>query len=378
MKNVLTFPDGCAYDGHVAGDQRPGLEPRVRAARSRDAFVSKRLFSCHGSSSMGDRAGGAARLAGALPVVPTLVRSPTIIGTVVGGSLPQLEHTAMTTSTTGASAPAVFNFQSLDVRVFADGSGEPWLFCAADVCAVLGYRNDSDAIAKHCRQSGVAKRDLSSGGQMREMAFINEGNLYRLIIKSRKPEAQVFEREVMEVILPAIRKTGHYALTPYTANAGDTLTAEEADLLRSMLRDAVSAGQSTKRAAFMISGWSKLKTHFGVSYRSIPRQEFEEAISIVARHIAESTTTESHSVASPHALPHPSFRNRRWLITFDRDGNERATPIGPEDFLTNLSDLPDQIRDSGFLATADELLEIIKAFADRLSDKAAGSTRRSA
>lgn len=88
--------------------------------------------------------------------------------------------------------------------------------------------------------------------------------------------------------------------------------------------------------------------------------------------------TFPHSVASPPALPHPSFRNRRWLITFDRDGNERATPIGPEDFITNLSDLPDQIRDSGFLATADELLAIIKACADRLSDKAAGSNRRSA
>lgn len=115
----------------------------------------------------------------------------------------------MTSPTTGASAPAVFHFQSLDVRAFADDSGEPW-FCAADVCAVLGYRNDSDAVAKHCRAPGVAKRDLSSGGQRREMTFINEGNLYRLIIKSRKPEAEAFERQVMEEILPAIRKTGRY------------------------------------------------------------------------------------------------------------------------------------------------------------------------
>lgn len=115
----------------------------------------------------------------------------------------------MTTTAIGASAPAVFNFQSLDVRVFADDAGEPW-FCASDVCAVLGYRNDSDAVAKHCRAPGVAKRDLSSGGQMREMTFINEGNLYRLIIKSRKPEAADFERQVMEEILPAIRKTGCY------------------------------------------------------------------------------------------------------------------------------------------------------------------------
>lgn len=64
----------------------------------------------------------------------------------------------MTSPTTGAPAPAVFNFQSLDVRAFADDAGEPW-FCAADVCAVLGYRNPRTAIANHCREKGVLKRD---------------------------------------------------------------------------------------------------------------------------------------------------------------------------------------------------------------------------
>lgn len=115
----------------------------------------------------------------------------------------------MTSPTTGASAPAVFNFQSLDVRAFADDAGEPW-FCAADVCAVLGYRNPRTAIANHCREKGVLKRDTLTDMGMQEMTFINEGNLYRLIVKSRKPEAQAFEQQVMEEILPAIRKTGRY------------------------------------------------------------------------------------------------------------------------------------------------------------------------
>jgi len=276
------------------------------------------------------------------------------------------------TTTTGAAAPAVFNFQSLDVRVFADDSGEPW-FCASDVCAVLGYRNDSDAIAKHCRASGVAKRDLSSGGQMREMTFINEGNLYRLIIKSRKPEAQAFEQEVMEVILPAIRKTGRYDLTPYTANVGDTLSAEEADLLRTMLRDAVAALPSDRRAAFMISGWSKLKAHFGVSYRSIPRHEFEEAVSIVARHIAESAAAPA--IAAPDPQP-PSFRNRRWLTTVDHLGRETVQPIEPERFMLKVEELPALIRDTGFLIAYELLAEVLHACVDRMASKIAGRTRR--
>jgi hypothetical protein len=91
--------------------------------------------------------------------------------------------------------------QSLDVRVFADDAGEPW-FCAADVCAVLGYRNSRRSIDLHCRDQGVTKRYIPTESGNQEMTYINEGNVYRLIIKSRKPEAQAFERELMEVNPP--------------------------------------------------------------------------------------------------------------------------------------------------------------------------------
>ncbi|SUU98702.1 BRO-N domain-containing protein [Avibacterium paragallinarum] len=43
------------------------------------------------------------------------------------------------------------------------------------------------------------------------MVYINEPNLYRLIIKSRKPEAEPFEAWVFEEVLPQIRKTGKYS-----------------------------------------------------------------------------------------------------------------------------------------------------------------------
>lgn len=109
------------------------------------------------------------------------------------------------------TAPSIFKFHSVDVRTATLENGEP-LFCAKDVCQVLGYANDSDAVKKHCKIAGVVKRDLSSGGQMRELSFITEGNLYRLIVKSRKPEAEAFEAWVMDEVLPSIRKTGRYGI----------------------------------------------------------------------------------------------------------------------------------------------------------------------
>ncbi|WP_236187163.1 BRO-N domain-containing protein [Pseudomonas protegens] len=107
--------------------------------------------------------------------------------------------------------PVLFEFEALPVRVVTEEGGEYW-FCAKDVCEVLGYSNTSQTIDDHCRESGVSKRYTSSGGQQRELAFINEGNLYRLIIKSRKEEAKQFEAWVCDEVLPALRKTGGYHL----------------------------------------------------------------------------------------------------------------------------------------------------------------------
>lgn len=129
--------------------------------------------------------------------------------------------------------PTIFQFYSTVVRTFADNNGEPW-FLANDVCEILGYSNPRDAVAKHCRTPGVAKRDMgvitgkiadgSDAVQRVEMTFINEGNLYRLIIKSRKPEAARFEAWVCDEVLPTIRKTGGY-IHPQ-ANAAEALTGQ--------------------------------------------------------------------------------------------------------------------------------------------------------
>ncbi|MFZ7222678.1 BRO family protein [Avibacterium avium] len=104
-----------------------------------------------------------------------------------------------------------FNFHSNDVRVITDPTGEFW-FCGTDVCTILGYINAPDALKKHCKQTGIAKRYISYPSGRKEAIFINEPNLYRLIIKSRKPEAEPFEAWVFEEVLPQIRKTGKYSL----------------------------------------------------------------------------------------------------------------------------------------------------------------------
>lgn len=114
---------------------------------------------------------------------------------------------------TNVVSPIVAIFQSevaYQIRVLVI-DGEPW-FAAVDVCNVLDYANGRDAIAKHCRAGGVAKRDTPTNSGIQPLTYINEGNLYRLVIKSRKPEAERFESWVCDEVLPSIRKTGSYAL----------------------------------------------------------------------------------------------------------------------------------------------------------------------
>ncbi|MCU0443744.1 MAG: GIY-YIG nuclease family protein [Microscillaceae bacterium] len=85
-------------------------------------------------------------------------------------------------------------------------------FCGIDICNILGYKNNSKAINDHCRPKGITKRYLLSNGGKQEYTFISEGNLYRLITKSQKPEAEKFESWIFDEVLPQLRKTGSYSL----------------------------------------------------------------------------------------------------------------------------------------------------------------------
>lgn len=75
--------------------------------------------------------------------------------------------------------------------------------------------------------------------------------------------------------------------TPYTVQPSDTLNEPQQIALRAMLESNVKRLPHAKQAGAMVKGWSKLKAHFGVPYRQIPAGEFEEALSIIARHVSE-------------------------------------------------------------------------------------------
>ena len=81
-------------------------------------------------------------------------------------------------------------------------------FCASDVAKALGYAKPNNAISTHCR--ATLKRGIPISGKIQEVNFIPEGDVYRLIMKSKLPSAEKFESWVMDEVLPTMRKTGGY------------------------------------------------------------------------------------------------------------------------------------------------------------------------
>lgn len=85
------------------------------------------------------------------------------------------------------------------------------LFCGSDVAKALGYSQTAKAVREHCKEDGcLIQTVIDSMGREQQAKFINEGNLYRLIINSKLPSAEKFERWVFDDVLPTIRKTGGY------------------------------------------------------------------------------------------------------------------------------------------------------------------------
>lgn len=82
------------------------------------------------------------------------------------------------------------------------------LFCGKDIAKALGYQRTADAITAHCK--GVCVLPTPSNGGIQRMKFIPEGDVYRLIVHSKLPSAERFERWVFDEVLPSIRKHGAY------------------------------------------------------------------------------------------------------------------------------------------------------------------------
>lgn len=201
----------------------------------------------------------------------------------------------------------IFNSEEFgDIRT-AEIDGKPY-FVGTDVAKALGYNNPRDAVSRHCK--GVVKRDTPTSSGIQSMSYINEGDLYRLIMKSKLPSAEKFESWVMDEVLPTIRKTGSYQKPLTTVEQiqviatgfldheerlnrlENTMTIDYAqqESIRDLVSSVVIAHLGGKESnAYKEIGKKvfaecnrDIKTYFAVNVRNnIPKLKFEEAMEYV-------------------------------------------------------------------------------------------------
>lgn len=148
--------------------------------------------------------------------------------------------------------------------------GKPY-FAANDIANALGYKRTADAVTAHCKGS-VKRRYLTDGGEQ-EVKFIPEGDVYRLIVRSKLPSAEKFERWVFDDVLPSIRQTGGYQMTMpqgkellalAVLEAQKTIEAQNKDIERMKPKEIFADAVAASSTAILIGELAKLLRQNGI------------------------------------------------------------------------------------------------------------------
>lgn len=114
------------------------------------------------------------------------------------------------------------------VRAVRGDDDEP-MFVAKDVCAALSI---APTAASRLDEDEKGLRLTQTPGGEQNVLLVTEPGFYRLVLKSRKPEAKAFQRWVTHEVLPALRRDGGYMVaradeTPEQTMARAVLLAQQ-------------------------------------------------------------------------------------------------------------------------------------------------------
>lgn len=227
--------------------------------------------------------------------------------------------------------------------------GEPW-FVAKDVCDALGIR--SDTVRKIVDHDDVTESNPNTIGVVggRNPLLVSEPGFYKLVLRSRKPEAKAFQRWVTHEVLPAIRRTGGYVAaradeTPDEIMARALMVAKETmerqkarlaalegenEALRpkALFADAVAASDGTCLVGEMakmlrqngvevgqnrLFGWLRDNGYLGRSgsNRNVPTQR---AMDMGLFRIKETAITHSDGHVTVNRTPKVTGKGQRYFI----------------------------------------------------------------
>ena len=108
----------------------------------------------------------------------------------------------------------IFEYNGMQVRTTVINT-KIW-FVAKDLCTILEIKWQGNTALNGISAKNKGYGKFQTPGGMQDLLIVSEPGMYRLVMRSTKPEAEKFQDWVTEDVLPSIRKHGMY-MTPETA-----------------------------------------------------------------------------------------------------------------------------------------------------------------
>jgi prophage antirepressor-like protein len=196
-----------------------------------------------------------------------------------------------------------FAFHGHALRIFPTDDGQSFYAVAKDATDILDYQTAKDGL-RSVPDKHKGRRSVPTHGGLQEMLCVDEPGLYRLILRSDKPEAEPLMEYVTSEVLPSIRKTGGYR------------TAEAADKLQRELNKAQKQTQAIEAYWFgKYPHWRIIRRDYYIGYpfKYIARMA-NKSVSACRRAVK---SMEARGLINPryaalHRLPHGAYE--LWLI----------------------------------------------------------------
>lgn len=151
-----------------------------------------------------------------------------------------------------------------DLTIITDQNENIW-FIAKELAEKLDYQKTCNLtgildVDEHINRTWQEMNEINNLGCQippRGLTLINESGLYHACFRSSKPEAKKFRNWVTSEVLPQIRKTGSYSLTPaqpsnevelYLESKLDLITKQIEDILDKKINKLISYKYITKKS----------------------------------------------------------------------------------------------------------------------------------
>nr|AWJ76686.1 bro-c [Lymantria dispar multiple nucleopolyhedrovirus] len=130
-----------------------------------------------------------------------------------------------------------FNFGDIDADIWITQiKTDKFLYAGHGIAEVLGYKQPKDAIRAHVKPQwkttweeikNVATEIQLPPNWQPNTVFISEAGVYALIMRSKLPAAEEFQRWLFEEALPELRKTGKYSMQRASCDADGVVNYEK-------------------------------------------------------------------------------------------------------------------------------------------------------